>query len=99
LNMPPVRLNVPSETLSNYPQRGLSGGSMDADQWKLASLQAIEHLSKLGVRYLPKPHSNLQEVLEDWSSVAWPSASNKSAPSTAPISRPNPSQASAPRPL
>lgn len=39
---------------------------MDSNQWKLASLQYLEHLSKLGIRNLPKPHANLQEILVDW---------------------------------
>jgi DNA polymerase len=43
---------------------------VDLNQWKLASLQYLEHLGKLGIRNLPKPHSNLKEVLVDWSDPA-----------------------------
>lgn len=43
---------------------------MDSNQWKLASLQYLEHLGKLGVRHLPKPHANLKEVLVDWVALA-----------------------------
>ena len=42
---------------------------MDSDQWKLASLQTLEHLERLGVRHLPKPNANLKQILADWLEV------------------------------
>lgn len=42
---------------------------MDSDQWKLASLQTLEHLERLGVKYLPKPNANLKQILADWHAV------------------------------
>jgi len=39
---------------------------MDSDLWKLAGLQYLEHLERLGIRHLPRPHANLPELLVDW---------------------------------
>lgn len=73
---------------------------MDSNQWKLASLQYLEHLGKLGIRHLPKPHANLKEVLADWVPVASKTAqaagpTNKLAQDAPTPATPTPS---APRP-
>lgn len=43
---------------------------MDSDQWKLASLQTLEYLQRLGVKHLPKPSVKLTEILADWVDVS-----------------------------
>ena len=43
---------------------------MDSDQWKLASLQTLEYLQRLGVKHLPKPSAKLSEILADWVDVS-----------------------------
>jgi len=42
---------------------------MNPEQWKLASLQYLELLEKLGIRNLPKPSAKLREVLSDWHAI------------------------------
>lgn len=42
---------------------------MNPEQWKLASMQYLEHLGKLGIRNLPKPSAKLREVLSDWQAI------------------------------
>lgn len=76
---------------------------MDSDQWKLATLQYLEHLGRLGIRHLPKPRPKLREILSDWSSadpgsspVSIPKAGNSldqhpkppKTPSLAPATKP-----------
>ena len=58
---------------------------MDSDQWKLASLQCLEHLGKLGIRHLPKPHASLQEVLVDWTTAGSKPALSNPATKAAPV--------------
>lgn len=43
---------------------------MDSDQWKLASLQTLEYLQRLGIKYLPKPSAKLSEILVDWVDIS-----------------------------
>lgn len=60
---------------------------MDSDQWKLASLQYLEHLGKLGIRHLPKPSARLQDMLVEWKSVdpvINPAVASKPKPTGAP---------------
>lgn len=60
---------------------------MDSDQWKLASLQYLEHLGKLGIRHLPKPSAKLQDMLVEWKSVdpvINPAVASKPKPTGAP---------------
>ena len=61
---------------------------MDSDQWKLASLQYLEHLGKLGIRHLPKPSAKLQDMLVEWKSVdpvIKPAVASKAKPPSTPV--------------
>jgi len=61
---------------------------VDSDQWKLASLQYLEHLGKLGIRHLPKPSAKLQDMLVEWKSVdpvIKPAVASKAKPPSTPV--------------
>lgn len=61
---------------------------MDSDQWKLASLQYLEHLGRLGIRHLPKPSAKLQDMLVEWKSVdpvIKPAVASKAKPPSTPV--------------
>lgn len=55
---------------------------MDSDQWKLASLQTLEYLQRLGVKHLPKPSAKLSEILVDWVDVSSKGSSGTSIASS-----------------
>ncbi|MFZ4468473.1 MAG: uracil-DNA glycosylase [Pirellula sp.] len=55
---------------------------MDSDQWKLASLQTLEYLQRLGVKHLPKPSAKLSEILADWVDVSSKGSSGTSIASS-----------------
>lgn len=55
---------------------------MDSEQWKLASLQTLEYLQRLGVKHLPKPSAKLSEILVDWVDVSSKGSSGTSIASS-----------------
>ena len=66
---------------------------MDSDQWKLASLQTLEYLQRLGVKHLPKPSAKLSEILVDWVDVSSKGSSGTSiASSRTQLQAPEPKQ-------
>lgn len=66
---------------------------MDSDQWKLASLQTLEYLQRLGVKHLPKPSAQLSEILADWVDVSSKGSGGTSIPSSRPqLQAPEPKQ-------
>ena len=66
---------------------------MDSDQWKLASLQTLEYLQRLGVKHLPKPSAKLSEILADWVDVSSKGSSGTSiASSRTQLQAPEPKQ-------
>ena len=66
---------------------------MDSDQWKLASLQTLEYLQRLGVKHLPKPSAQLSEILADWVDVSSKGSSGTSiASSRTQLQAPEPKQ-------
>ena len=72
---------------------------MDSDQWKLASLQTLEYLQRLGVKHLPKPSAKLSEILADWVDVSSKGSSGTSiASSRTQLPSPEPRQPASPEP-
>lgn len=72
---------------------------MDSDQWKLASLQTLEYLQRLGVKHLPKPSAKLSEILVDWVDVSSKGSSGTSiASSRTQLPSPEPRQPVSPEP-
>ena len=66
---------------------------MDSDHWKLASLQTLEYLQRLGVKHLPKPSAKLSEILADWVDVSSKGSSGTSiASSRTQLPSPEPKQ-------